>query len=116
MLTAFTPKPIKIPTRYFTRKLTTMTVAGTLLAGVSANAATLLFEDFESYSTTAELNAIWPVGVGTDSVTFLDAGPAGSTNLSKTVHETNRQGRRDRTFTGQIPSLSEPLVLSIDIW
>ena len=83
---------------------------------LSGSAATILTDDFESYADTAALNAVWPVGAGNDTQTFLDAGPAGSTNTSKTVHTTNRLGRRDRTFAATIPTLSEPLVVSYDLY
>jgi hypothetical protein len=82
----------------------------------SSRAATILVDNFESYADTAALNAAWPVGAGNDTVTFLDAGPAGSTNTSKTVHTTNRQGRRDRTFTPTLPTAAEPLVVSYDLY
>src|SRR5690348_11359960 len=67
-------------------------------------AATLIVDNFESYADTAALDAVWTVRVGNNTQTFLDAGPAGSTNTSKTVHTTNRQGRRDRSFTPTLPT------------
>jgi hypothetical protein len=92
-------------------------VAIALLAASSAGAATIFTDDFESYADTAALNTVWPVGLGNDTMTFLDAGPAGSGNTSKTVHTTNRQGRRDRTFAAPFtPTATEPLVVSYDLY
>ena len=87
-----------------------------LLAASPSQADVVLFDDFEGYATTADLNTVWPIGVGSTSTTFLDNGPAGSTNTSKTVHSTNRNSRRDRTFIGPVATLDEPIVLSIDIF
>jgi len=86
------------------------------LLAPSSRAATILVDNFESYADTTALNAAWPVAVGNDTMTFLDAGPAGSTNTSKTVHTTNRQGRRDRSITPTIPTATEPLVVSYDLY
>ena len=91
-------------------------VALALLAASPAGAATIFTDDFESYADTAALNTVWPIGTGDATMTFLDAGPAGSGNTSKTVHTTNRLGRRDRTIAPFTPTASEPLVVSYDLY
>jgi hypothetical protein len=96
---------------------TTALVAATLaIAASHTSAATILVDNFESYADTTALNAAWPIGTGDATMTFLDAGPAGSTNTSKTVHTINRQGRRDRTFAPTLPTLTEPLVVSYALY
>jgi hypothetical protein len=86
------------------------------MAGSTSPAATILVDNFESYADTTALNAAWPIGTGDATMTFLDAGPAGSTNTSKTVHTINRLGRRDRNIAPTLPTLTEPLVVSYDLY
>jgi hypothetical protein len=81
-----------------------------------AQGGTIIFDDFESYADTAALDATWPIGVGSSSTTFLDVGPAGSTNTSKTVRHTNRNARRDRTITPTLPLAGQPLIVSFDMY
>jgi hypothetical protein len=88
-----------------------------LLADAPRVEAAIIFSDnFESYSDTAALGAVWPLGGGTDANIFLDTGPAGSTNTSKVVHSTNRIGRRDRSFTPTIPTATVPIVAQFDFY
>ncbi len=93
-------------------------LAAVSVGGLSSatSAAVIFSDDFESYADTAALNAVWPKGVGTDAITFLSTGPAGSTNTSKTVQHDNRNGRRDRSFAAAIPTAAEPVVVQFDLY
>lgn len=93
--------------------LAAMSVGG---LSATANAAVIFSDDFESYADTAALNSVWVKGAGTDTDTFLDAGPAGSTNVSKTVHHENRIGRRDRNFAPALPTADAPVVVQFDFY
>jgi hypothetical protein len=95
---------------------TSLACALALFATSVARGATILTDNFESYADTAALSAAWPIGLGDDTMIFLDAGPAGSTNTSKTVHSINRLGRRDRSITPTVPTLSQPLTVSFDMY
>lgn len=92
-------------------------VALVLGFGAAAAQAQVIFsDDFESYPDTTALNATWPLGVGTASINFLDVGPAGSSNTTKTVHSTNRASRRDRNFASALPTASNPLRVQYDLY
>ena len=66
----------------------------------SASAAIIIQDDFESYADTTALNAVWPKGVGTDLITYLEVGANGPTwPGEKCVRNTVAAGRRDRAFT-----------------
>jgi hypothetical protein len=91
-------------------------IATVFLAAGRLTAATIFIDNFESYADTAALDAVWPVGAGNNTMTFLDTGPAGSTNTSKVVHSTNRLGRRDRSFTPTVPTATMPLVVTYDLY
>src|SRR5215212_10414806 len=93
-----------------------ITAIALVLCTPASRAATILVDNFESYADTNALNAAWPIGTGDPTMTFLDAGPSGSTNTSKTVHSTNRLGRRDRNFAPYLPTLTDPLVVSYDLY
>lgn len=93
---------------------------GLSVGATSASGAILIQDDFESYTSTPELDAAWPIADRTTNpsggpATFLDNGPAGSTNTSQTIHNTTRTSR-SRSFTPTAPTNDEPLVLSLDIY
>lgn len=97
-----------------------MLAVGGLSVASTASAAVLLQDDFESYADTAALDAAWPIADRTTNpsggpATFLDSGPAGSTNTSKTIHNTTRTSR-SRFFPNTAPTAAEPLVMSLDIY
>jgi len=80
--------------------------------GTIAAATIIISDDFEGYADTAALNAVWPIGAGTESQTFLDTTPDGS----QAVAITQASVARSQSFSNVIPTESQPLRVAFDLY
>ena len=88
---------------------------------LSASAAPLLTDDFESYplGDSAAFDAAWPVQTAGVIKPVITAGPA-SPNTSQVVsfpaNGANNTGRRQHTFADTIPTVAAPITWSFDFY
>ncbi len=89
-----------------------------VLASVAACAtmasANIIDDDFESYATTGDLNAAWPVTSGSDTDTFLDVDPTDP--LNQVVTDTTATSRRSQSFAPMSVSGGDTFVWSFDFY
>jgi len=76
--------------------------------------ASIIDDDFESYGSTADLDAVWAVTSGTNTDTFLDTDPLDP--LNQVVTDSVNTSRRSLSFTPFSVSGSETFVWSFDFY
>ncbi len=85
------------------------------LVPLSAAAAVVFTDDFNSYADNTALAANWPLGSGTTTESFLatDSGNPANKFVQQIAAATN-VGRRDRSITPFVPTITTPLTVQFD--
>lgn len=89
-------------------------VLASVAACVSMAHANIIDDDFESYTSTADLNAAWPVTSGTDTDTFLDVDPGDP--LNQVVTDSAATSRRSQSFGPLTVGGADTFVWSYDFY